>query len=63
MLSFFGKSATKEDQIEFIFETFDSDGDGMVSKGDLMQMLQLLTGRFLMETEKEDLVDRYDINY
>lgn len=63
VLSFFGKSATKEDQIEFIFETFDSDGDGMVSKGDLMQMLQLLTGRFLMETEKEDLVDRYDINY
>ena len=62
VLSFFGKSATKEDQIEFIFETFDSDGDGMVSKGDLMQMLQLLTGRFLMETEKEDLVDRYDIN-
>ena len=32
LLSYFSKSATREDQIHFIFSTFDSDGDGKVGK-------------------------------
>ena len=60
LLSYFSKNATREDQVQFIFSIFDTDGDGRVTKRDLLQMLQLLAGSFLSETEKEELVERYD---
>mmetsp|Transcript_4480 Transcript_4480/g.15538 ORF Transcript_4480/g.15538 Transcript_4480/m.15538 type:complete len:198 (-) Transcript_4480:245-838(-) len=58
LLSVFSGRASREDKLRFIFQVYDIDGDGYVSRTDLLVMLRHLAGSSLSEEQLADLAHR-----
>jgi len=57
-LSVFATTEGKEDKYKFTFKVYDVDGDGMISNGDLFQVLKTMVGNNLNDVQLQQLVDR-----
>ncbi|CAI5476985.1 unnamed protein product [Closterium sp. Yama58-4] len=55
-LAAFSSRATAEDRTRLVFAVYDVDGDGKISKGDLLAMLRDLSGAFLSDEQREEVV-------
>ncbi|CAI5501443.1 unnamed protein product [Closterium sp. Naga37s-1] len=55
-LAAFSSRATAEDRTRLVFAVYDVDGDGRISKGDLLAMLRDLSGGFLSDEQREEVV-------
>ncbi|CAN1811817.1 Calcineurin subunit B [Linum perenne] len=57
-LSAFSPRATLEQKVEFIFKVYDSDGNGSVSFKDMLDVLRDLTGHFISEEQREQVLNQ-----
>ncbi|XP_059287307.1 uncharacterized protein LOC132040667 [Lycium ferocissimum] len=57
-LSAFSAHASLQQKVEFIFRVYDSDGNGKVSFNDMLEVLQDLTGSFISEVQREQVLTR-----
>ncbi|XP_022755347.1 calcineurin subunit B-like isoform X2 [Durio zibethinus] len=55
-LSAFSPRATLQHKIEFIFKVYDSDGNGKVTFNDMLDVLHDLTGQFISEQPREQVL-------
>ncbi|XP_052290323.1 uncharacterized protein LOC102618993 isoform X4 [Citrus sinensis] len=55
-LSAFSPHATLHQKIEFIFKVYDSDGNGKVTFTDMLDVLRDLTGTFISEKQREQVL-------
>ncbi|XP_048228408.1 calcineurin subunit B-like [Ricinus communis] len=55
-LSVFSPRATLHQKIEFIFKVYDSDGNGKVAFNDMLDVLHDLTGHFISEQQREQVL-------
>lgn len=55
-LSAFSPRATLQQKIEFIFKVYDSDGNGRVAMNDMLEVLRDLTGQFISEQHREQVL-------
>lgn len=55
-LSAFSPHATLHQKIEFIFKAYDSDGNGKVTFTDMLDVLRDLTGTFISEKQREQVL-------
>ncbi|CAI5932728.1 unnamed protein product [Closterium sp. NIES-65] len=55
-LAAFSSRATAEDRTRLVFAVYDVDGDGRISKGDVLAMLQDLSGGFLSDQQRQEVV-------
>ncbi|XP_057866303.2 uncharacterized protein LOC131073808 isoform X2 [Cryptomeria japonica] len=55
-LSPFSSKANLLQKIEFIYKVYDSDGNGKVTLCDLLEVLQDLTGSFISEEQRQQVV-------
>ncbi|KAL5840099.1 hypothetical protein ACOSQ3_012762 [Xanthoceras sorbifolium] len=55
-LSAFSPRASLQQKIEFIFKVYDSDGNGKVTFTDMLDVLRDLTGHFISEKEREQVL-------
>ncbi|KAJ9162937.1 hypothetical protein P3X46_022669 [Hevea brasiliensis] len=55
-LSAFSPRATLQQKIEFIFKVYDSDGNGKVTFNDLLDVLHDLTGQFISEQQRKQVL-------
>eukprot|EP00245_Coleochaete_scutata_P005456 TRINITY_DN19013_c0_g1_i1.p1 TRINITY_DN19013_c0_g1~~TRINITY_DN19013_c0_g1_i1.p1 ORF type:complete len:176 (+),score=41.49 TRINITY_DN19013_c0_g1_i1:68-595(+) len=58
ILSAFSTSGSADDKIKFIFRVYDSDGNGKVSRADILVVLRDLSGSFLTEEQRQQVVTR-----
>ncbi|EFJ23024.1 hypothetical protein SELMODRAFT_169962 [Selaginella moellendorffii] len=56
LLSAFSPRASFKEKMEFIFKVYDSDGDGKVTTSDILGVLRDLSGSFLTEKQREQVV-------
>ncbi|CAN1166832.1 Calcineurin subunit B [Linum perenne] len=57
-LSAFSPRATLQQKIEFIFKVYDSDGNGSVSFKEMLDVLRDLTGHFISEEQREQVLNQ-----
>ncbi|MBA0842348.1 hypothetical protein Goarm_002178 [Gossypium armourianum] len=57
-LSAFSPRATVQQKIEFIFKVYDSDGNGKVTFNDMLDVLHDLTGQFISEQQREQVLTK-----
>ncbi|PPD96732.1 hypothetical protein GOBAR_DD06237 [Gossypium barbadense] len=57
-LSAFSPRATVQQKIEFIFKVYDSDGNGKVTFNDMLDVLHDLTGQFISEHQREQVLTK-----
>ncbi|PON70438.1 Parvalbumin [Parasponia andersonii] len=57
-LSAFSPRATLQHKIEFIFKVYDSDCNGKVTFSDILDILRDLTGQFISEQQREQVLTR-----
>ncbi|RAL48366.1 hypothetical protein DM860_005790 [Cuscuta australis] len=57
-LSAFSAKASLRQKVELIFKVYDSDGNGKVSFNDMMVVLQDLTGAYMSEKQREDVLSQ-----
>ncbi|XP_015870938.3 uncharacterized protein LOC107408090 [Ziziphus jujuba] len=57
-LSAFSSRASLQQKIEFIFKVYDTDCNGKVTAGDLLNILRDLTGQFISEQQREQVLTR-----
>ncbi|KAK1268154.1 Calcineurin B-like protein 1 [Acorus gramineus] len=57
-LSAFSPQASLQQKIEFIFKVYDKDNKGKVTYNDILLVLQDLTGSFMSEKQREQVLDR-----
>lgn len=55
-LSAFSPRATMQQKIEFIFKAYDSDGNGRVAMSDMLEVLRDLTGQYISEQQREEVL-------
>ncbi|XVE71673.1 hypothetical protein DITRI_Ditri10aG0170300 [Diplodiscus trichospermus] len=55
-LSAFSPRASLQHKIEFIFKVYDSDGNGKVTFTDMLEVLHDLTGQFISEQQREQVL-------
>ncbi|XVE63492.1 hypothetical protein DITRI_Ditri07aG0024600 [Diplodiscus trichospermus] len=55
-LSAFSPRASLQYKIEFIFKVYDSDGNGKVTFNDMLDVLHDLTGQFISEQQREQVL-------
>ncbi|XP_028793999.1 calcineurin subunit B-like isoform X1 [Neltuma alba] len=55
-LSAFSPRATLENKIEFIFKVYDTDCNGKVSFTDMLDVLRDMTGQFISEQQREQVL-------
>nr|GLL21290.1 calcineurin subunit B-like isoform X1 [Ipomoea trifida]GMC77723.1 calcineurin subunit B-like [Ipomoea batatas] len=55
-LSAFSAKASMRQKIELIFKVYDSDGNGKVSFNNMTEVLQDLTGSFMSDKQREDVL-------
>ncbi|KAK1291777.1 Calcineurin B-like protein 9 [Acorus calamus] len=56
-LSAFSPQASLQQKIEFIFKVYDKDNKGKVTYNDILLVLQDLTGSFMSEKQREQVLD------
>lgn len=52
----------REKKLEFIFSIYDMDRDGFISNGELFQVLKMMVGKNLSDSQLQQIVDK-TINY
>ncbi|KAM7472907.1 hypothetical protein LguiA_011090 [Lonicera macranthoides] len=57
-LSSFSSRATLQQKVEFIFKVYDADNNGKVTFNDLLDILRDLTGQFISEQQREQVLTR-----
>jgi serine/threonine-protein phosphatase 2B regulatory subunit len=57
-LSPFSQKATIQQKIELIFKVYDADGKGKVTFKDILEVLRNLTGSFMTEEQREQVVNK-----
>ncbi|KAG8362809.1 hypothetical protein BUALT_BualtUnG0035200 [Buddleja alternifolia] len=57
-LSAFGAKATVPQKIEVIFKVYDSDCNGKVTFNDLIEVLRDLTGSFMSDKQREEVLSQ-----
>ncbi|KAF3450914.1 hypothetical protein FNV43_RR07003 [Rhamnella rubrinervis] len=55
-LSAFSAKASMQQKIEFIFKVYDSDGNGKVSFMDIVEVLRDLSGSFMSDEQRENVL-------
>lgn len=55
-LSAFSSRATLQQKIEFIFKVYDSSANGKVTFDDMLNVLRDLTGQFISEKQREEVL-------
>lgn len=55
-LSAFSSRASLQQKVEFIFKVYDSDGRGKVTFNDMLEVLRDLTGQFISEQQREQVL-------
>ncbi|KAL3535152.1 hypothetical protein ACH5RR_003613 [Cinchona calisaya] len=55
-LSAISSRASLQQKVEFIFKVYDSDGNGMVTFHDMLEVLRDLTGQFISEQQREQVL-------
>ncbi|GAB2269509.1 hypothetical protein Dimus_004426 [Dionaea muscipula] len=55
-LSAFSSEASIHHKIEFIFKLYDSDGNGKVTSKDVLEVLHDLTGAFMSDEQREEVL-------
>lgn len=55
-LSAFSSRASLQQKVEFIFKVYDSDGNGKVTFNDILEILRDLTGQFISEQQREQVL-------
>lgn len=58
VLAAFSPRSPREDKVRFIFEVYDVDGDGVVSREDMSVVLRQLGGAGLADAGVQELIDR-----
>jgi serine/threonine-protein phosphatase 2B regulatory subunit len=58
VLAAFSSRTPREDKVRFIFEVYDVDGDGVVSREDMSVVLRQLGGAGLADAQVHELIDR-----
>mmetsp|Transcript_8543 Transcript_8543/g.11534 ORF Transcript_8543/g.11534 Transcript_8543/m.11534 type:complete len:184 (-) Transcript_8543:47-598(-) len=57
-LSTFSEKGNKEGKLRFAFQVYDMDGDGYISNGELFQVLKMMVGDNLDDTQLQQIVDK-----
>ncbi|XP_059454683.1 uncharacterized protein LOC132184927 [Corylus avellana] len=57
-LSAFSPRATLQQKIEFIFKVYDSHGNGRVAMNDMLEVLRDLTGQYISEQQREQVLNQ-----
>ncbi|GAB4852026.1 hypothetical protein Ancab_016219 [Ancistrocladus abbreviatus] len=55
-LSAFSAKSSMKHKIEFIFKVYDSDGNGKVTFNDILEVLRDLTGSFMSDKQREEVL-------
>ncbi|KAL2502437.1 Calcium-binding EF-hand family protein [Forsythia ovata] len=55
-LSAFSSRASLQQKVEFIFKVYDSDGNGKVTFNEMLDILRDLTGQFISEQQREEVL-------
>jgi len=58
LLSAFSARAAQADKLKFIFNVYDTDGDGKVTSSDMLQVLRDLSGNFLTDEQRQSILSR-----
>merc|ERR1711936_386877 len=62
-LSHFSAKGNVESKLKFAFRIYDMDNDGFISNGELFQVLKMMVGTNLRETQLQQIVDKTIIMY
>ncbi|KAG9394698.1 EF-hand domain pair [Carpediemonas membranifera] len=57
-LSVFSARSDKTDKLKFAFKIYDLDNDGFISNGELFQVLKMMVGNNLSDTQLQQIVDK-----
>lgn len=57
-LSLFAIKGNEKKKLEFAFKVYDMDADGFVSNGELFQVLKMMVGTNLNDTQLQQIVDK-----
>jgi len=57
-LATFTQKGNKENKLKFAFQIYDIDGDGYISNGELFQVLKIMVGQNLTDTQLQQIVDK-----
>uniref|UniRef100_A0A8C4RA75 Protein phosphatase 3 regulatory subunit B, alpha n=1 Tax=Eptatretus burgeri TaxID=7764 RepID=A0A8C4RA75_EPTBU len=61
-VSQFSVKGDKEQKLQFAFRIYDMDKDGYISNGELFQVLKMMVGNNLKETQLQQIVDKTILN-
>jgi len=61
-ISQFSVKGDKESKLKFAFKIYDIDKDGYISNGELFQVLKMMVGSNLKDTQLQQIVDKTIIN-
>ena len=62
-LSHFSAKGDMESKLRFAFRIYDIDNDGFVSNGELFQVLKMMVGNNLKESQLQQIVDKTILLY
>eukprot|EP00201_Polytomella_parva_P009700 CAMPEP_0175059698 /NCGR_PEP_ID=MMETSP0052_2-20121109/12578_1 /TAXON_ID=51329 ORGANISM="Polytomella parva, Strain SAG 63-3" /NCGR_SAMPLE_ID=MMETSP0052_2 /ASSEMBLY_ACC=CAM_ASM_000194 /LENGTH=99 /DNA_ID=CAMNT_0016325279 /DNA_START=284 /DNA_END=583 /DNA_ORIENTATION=- len=54
----FSGKASRDEKLAFMFSVYDVDGDGILSRDDLLIMLRQLAGSSMSDAELDEVIDR-----
>merc|ERR1711862_896694 len=57
-MSQFSSQGDKETKLRFAFRIYDMDNDGFISNGELFQVLKMMVGSNLKDTQLQQIVDK-----
>merc|ERR1712168_663355 len=57
-MSQFSVKGDKESKLRFAFRIYDMDNDGYISNGELFQVLKMMVGNNLKDTQLQQIVDK-----
>lgn len=58
LIFFFYWQGDKESKLRFAFRIYDMDNDGFISNGELFQVLKMMVGNNLKDTQLQQIVDK-----
>jgi len=57
-ISLFSAKSNKKERMRFAFKIYDMDKDGFISNGELFQVLKMMVGNNLRDTQLQQIVDK-----